>query len=131
MRTSIKKYKNSFAENVVDASPHALISIIFKHILINVAVAKGAISRDEIENKGRSLGKSIALIGELQDSIDMENGGEISVTLFDLYQYIVVCITEANLENNIAKLDEVTDLITTVKEGWDAIPEDQKQKPAV
>ena len=70
MRTSIKKYQNSFAESVVDADPHTLISIIFKHILINVAIAKGAISRKEIENKGKALIKSMALVGELQDSID-------------------------------------------------------------
>ena len=131
MRTSIKKYKNAFAEDVIDASPHALISIIFKHILINVAIAKGAISRNEIENKSRSLGKSIALIGELQDSIDMERGGQISVTLFDLYQYIIGCLSDANLENNLDKLEEVTELVTNIKEGWDAIPEDQRQKPNV
>lgn len=127
MRASIKKYRNVNVDNVSDASPHQLISIIFKHILANVAVAKGAISRKEIENKSRSLGKSIALIGELQDSIDMDKGGEISPMLFDLYQYILSCISDANLNNDIDKLDEVTSLITTIKEGWDDIPEEQRQ----
>jgi flagellar protein FliS len=127
MRSSIKKYTNVNVENVADATPHQLISIIFKHILANVAVAKGAISRKEIENKSKSLGKSIALIGELQDSIDMENGGEISQMLFDLYQYILSCISEANLNNDIDKLDEVIALIIPIKEGWDGIPEEQRQ----
>ncbi len=122
MRTSIKKYKSSFADSVVDADPHTLISIIFKHILINVAIAKGAIPRKEIENKSRALIKAMALVGELQDSIDMEQGGEISINLFDLYQYAIVCLTEANIENNTDKLDEVTNLITNIKEGWEAIP---------
>jgi len=126
MRTSIKKYQNSFAESVVDADPHTLISIIFKHILINVAIAKGAIPRKEIENKGKALIKAMALVGELQDSIDMEKGGEISINLFDLYQYVVGCLTDANIENNIDKLDEVTDLISNIKEGWDAIPLDKR-----
>jgi len=126
MRASIKKYQNSFAESVTDADPHTLISIIFKHILINVAIAKGAIDRKEIENKGKALIKAIALVGELQDSIDMEKGGEISINLFDLYQYIVGCLTDANVENSIDKLDEVTDLISNIKEGWDAIPLDKR-----
>jgi len=126
MRTSIKKYQNSFAESVIDADPHTLISIIFKHILINVANAKGAISRKEIENKGKALTKAIALVGELQNSIDMEKGGEISINLFDLYQYIVGCLSDANLKNNSEKLDEVTDLISNIKGGWDAIPLDKR-----
>jgi len=128
MRASIKKYRNASADNVADANPHQLISIIFKHILANVAIAKGAISRSEIENKNNALNKSLALIGELLDSIDMEQGGEISTTLFDLYQYIITCISEANLNNDINKLEEVSDLITTIKEGWDSIPEDKRQK---
>ena len=129
MRTSIKKYQNNYAENVVDADPHQLISIIFKHTLINVAVAKGAISRNEIENKSNAITKGIALVGELQDSLDMEQGGEISENLYHLYDYIIRCLFEANKDNNTDKLDEVTNLISEVKEGWDAIPPEKRVKP--
>jgi len=128
MRASIRKYSNANADNVADADPHQLISIIFKHILANVAIACGAISRRETENKGKCLNKAIALVGELQDSLDMEQGGEISISLFDLYQYAVNCLIEANIENNIDKLGEVTNLISNIKEGWDAIPLEKRQK---
>jgi len=127
MRTLIKKYKNSFADNVTDADPHTLITIIFQHVLINSAVAKGAIERKEIETKSKAIIKAIALVGELQDSLDMEKGGEISVTLFDLYQYIIGCLTEANIENKSVKLDEVTALISDIKEAWEAIPLENRQ----
>ncbi len=127
--TSIKKYRNANAESVVGADPHQLISIIFKHILSNIAIANGAISRNEIENKGKALTKAIALVGELQDSLDMEKGGEISANLFDLYDYIVRTLVQANLENDTAKLEEVRELIVTIKEGWDAIPPEKRVKP--
>ncbi|PCI59429.1 MAG: flagellar export chaperone FliS [Gammaproteobacteria bacterium] len=127
--TSIKKYRNANAESVVDANPHQLISIILKHILSNIAIAHGAISRQEVENKGKALTKAIALVGELQDSLDMEQGGEISANLFELYDYIVRTLVQANLKNDSSKLDEVRGLILTVKEGWDAIPADKRVKP--
>ena len=130
MRASIKKYRSANADNVADADPHQLISIIFKHILSNIAIAKGAISRNEIENKGNCITKAIALVGELQDSLDMEKGGDLSVNLFDLYDYIVRTLIQANAENNDAKLDEVKVLISEIKEGWDAIPVEQRVKPA-
>ncbi len=129
MRASIKKYRNANADNVADADPHQLISIIFKHILANIAIASGAITRNEIENKGKCLTKAIALVGELQDSLDMEKGGEISSGLFDLYDYIVRCLVQANLENDSEKLEEVKGLITEIKEGWDAIPAEKRVKP--
>jgi flagellar protein FliS len=128
MRASIQKYKNANVDNVADASPHQLISIIFKHILSNVAIASGAISRNEIENKGKCLTKAIALVGELQDSLDMEKGGEISQNLFDLYDYIVRILVEANAHNKIEKLDEVKRLISDIKSSWDAIPVDSRVK---
>ena len=130
MRASIKKYRNANADNVADADPHQLISIIFKHILANVAIASGAIDRDETENKGKCLTKAIALVGELQDSLDMEQGGEISTNLFDLYDYIVRCLVQANISNDTKKLDEVKNLVTEIKEGWDSIPTEKRVKPA-
>ena len=129
MRTSIKKYTNANADNVVDADPHQLISIIFKHIISNVAIAKGAITRNEIENKGKCITKAIALVGELQDSLDMEKGGDISTNLFDLYDYVIRILVQANSENDIDKLNEVSALIGEVKEGWDAIPVEKRVKP--
>ena len=128
MRASIKKYRNANADNVADADPHQLISIIFKHILANVAIASGAITRNETENKGKCLTKAIALVGELQDSLDMEQGGEISINLFDLYDYIVRSLVEANVSNDTNKLDEVKNLITEIKSGWDAIPVESRIK---
>lgn len=130
MRASIKKYRNANADNVADADPHQLISIIFKHILANIAIASGAITRKEIENKGKCITKAIALVGELQDSLDMDQGGEISSGLFELYDYIIRCLLQANLDNDCEKLDEVKKLITEIKEGWDAIPADKRIKPA-
>ena len=127
--TSIKKYRNANAESVVDADPHQLISIILKHVLSNIAIAHGAIDRKEIENKGKALTKAIALVGELQDSLDMEQGGELSTNLFELYDYIVRCLVQANLENDTTKLDEVRKLVLTIKEGWDAIPVEKRVKP--
>jgi len=129
MRASIRKYSNANADNVADADPHQLISIIFKHILANVAIASGAIARNETENKGKCLTKAIALVGELQDSLDMEKGGEISSGLFDLYDYIVRILVQANISNDTEKLDEVKSLVTEIKEGWDAIPADKRVKP--
>lgn len=129
MRASIKKYRNANADNVADADPHQLISIIFKHILSNIAIASGAIERNETENKGKCLTKAIALVGELQDSLDMEKGGEISSNLFDLYDYVIRCLVQANIDSDTEKLDEVKALITEVKEGWDAIPADKRVKP--
>ncbi len=72
MRRSIKQYQNTNLAHVEQADPHTLISLVMQHILGNLAAAKGAIERKEIENKNKMLTKVIGLIGELQNSLDME-----------------------------------------------------------
>lgn len=127
-RLSIRKYQNNNIARVEQADPHTLISLIMQHILGNIAAAKGAIERNEIENKNRMLGKVIGLLGELQNSLDMEQGGQLSDNLYSLYGYMISQVTQANINNNITPLAEVTELITEIKSGWDAIPQDIRQQ---
>ena len=128
MRRSVQQYQNSTMNNIEQADPHALISLIMQHILGNLAAAKGAIDRKEIESKNKMLTKVIGLIGELQNSLDMEKGGELSTNLYDLYGYMIRQVNQANLKNTTDPLTEVTMLIAEIKSGWDGIPQDIRQQ---
>ena len=128
MRRSLKQYQNASFNNIVQADPHTLISLIMQHIQGNLAGARGAIERKEIENRNKMLTRVIGLIGELQNSLDMEKGGEISENLYGLYAYMISQVTKANIKNDTAPLAEVSALITDIKSGWDAIPQDIRQQ---
>ena len=127
-RLSIKQYQNTGMAQVEQADPHTLISLVMQHILGNLAAAKGAISRNEFENKNKMLNRVIGLIGELQDSLDMEKGGEISDNLYGLYSYMISRIIQANTKNDIEPLTEITSLMLEIKSGWDTIPLDIRKQ---
>jgi len=128
MRRSIKQYQNTNLAHVEQADPHTLISLVMQHILGNLAGAKGAIERNEIENRNKMLTKVIGLIGELQNSLDMEKGGELSENLYGLYGYMISQVNSANIKNDPEPLTEVTTLIAEIKSGWDGIPQDVRQQ---
>jgi len=128
VRSSIRKYQNTGLSQVETADPHTLISLIMQHILGNLAAAKGAIDRKDIEVKNKTLNKVIGLIGELQDSLDMEKGGELSSNLYDLYAYMISQVSKSNMKNITEPLTEVSSLITEIKSGWDGIPEDIRRQ---
>jgi flagellar secretion chaperone FliS len=127
-RLSIRQYQNTNMAHVEQADPHTLISLVMQHILGNLAAAKGAIERKEIQNKGKMLNKVIGLIGELQNSLDMEKGGELSENLYGLYGYMISQVTQANIKNETHQLAEVAGLIAEIKSGWDTIPQDIRQQ---
>ncbi len=125
---ALKQYNaTSTQTGVVEASPHRLIQMLFEGALEKIAKAKGFMARKEIEKKGQHISWAIKIIGGLQGSLNMEVGGEVAVNLDKLYEYMIHKLFEANLENSIEKLDEVTRLLSNIKDGWDGIEEEVKR----
>lgn len=105
------------------ASPHRLIQMLMEGALEKIKKAKGYMRQKEIQKKGEYIGWSISIIEGLRVSLDFEKGGEISQNLNALYDYMERRLSMANAENSEAMLEEVYNLLSEIKEGWDAIPQ--------
>jgi flagellar protein FliS len=77
--------------------------------------------RKDIPNKGVLIGKAIGIIGGLREGLDLENSIETVGELDNLYAYMMKRLAEANIKTDPKILDEVADLLRTVKDGWDGI----------
>jgi flagellar protein FliS len=58
------------------------------------------------------------IITELNASLDMEQGGEIAVTLRDLYDYMTRRIIESNLRKTREGIEEVIRHLTVLRDAW-------------
>ncbi len=118
---ALKQYRRLGIESeVTNASPHRLIQMLFEGALGRLAVAQGALERGDIATKGEALSKAIGIVSGLRGSLDMSTG-ELAENLDRLYEYINFRLLEASAENDIEKVLEVTQLIKTLKSGWDEI----------
>lgn len=119
---ALKQYQtvNTQAQ-AAEASPHRLIQMLMEGGLSRIAQARGAMERQQLGLKGELLGKSIAIICGLRESLDHRQGGELAANLDSLYEYMIARLTEANVSNEPAILEEVSGLLRNVKMGWDAI----------
>jgi len=92
------------------------------------------IAKENITAKVRLLEKVEKIIEYLLSCLDMEKGREIASNLQGLYSYMLVRLTEANLYNDVEKLEEIVKLLDTVREGWASIcrkdgdPKDSQQE---
>ena len=105
------------------ANPHQLISMLMEGALERIALAKGAMLQDDVQEKGRLIGNTVTIVEGLRGCLDMEVGGELSTNLSDLYEYMVRQLLHANLENDPAVLDEVAGLMREIRSAWEEIPE--------
>jgi len=123
-RSNANKYAVIHTESVAEeASPHKLIQMLMSGFLMRVNAAKGAINRNDYQEKSVQISKAVGIIGGLIDGLDLDQGGDIAENLKSLYDYISERLFQATAENDISILDEVSGLMKEVQSAWNAIPE--------
>lgn len=104
------------------ASPHQLVAMLFDGFMESVVRARGAMQAGQAEIKGREIGRAVRIIEEgLRAGLDHGAGGTLARDLDDLYGYLTLRLTQANLRNDVAALDECQRLVTPLQQAWSAI----------
>lgn len=120
--------KVGIESSATSADPHKLITMLFQGALLAVANAKNQMLRKDTLAKGKSISHAISIIGEgLHASLDTRVEGQLVQDLSALYDYMVRRLIEANMENKVAILDEVTGILTELKGAWDSIRPNSEQ----
>jgi flagellar secretion chaperone FliS len=105
-----------------DSSGHALISMLFEGALSSLAGARGALAAGQMDVKSRAVAKAVRIVGEgLRASLNLKDGGAIASDLDSLYGYIELRLTQANMRNDDAALDECVRLLKPLSEAWATI----------
>lgn len=128
MRNPAQSYAKVGLEVAVEtASPHKLILMLFDGAVAAINIAKFEMASGEIAKKGASISKAIDIITNgLRASLDMEAGGELAERLSALYEYMAQRLLFANLKNSTATLDEVLELLISLRSAWEQIAPDQQ-----
>ena len=118
---------------VADASPTRLVQVMFEHILSHLATARGCMGRiqgnrplNDVVAKGKAISKTLALLGQLSGTLDMERGGQVAQNLRALYEYMMNRLALANGTNDPTIVAEVSALVEEIKSGWDQIVSDER-----
>lgn len=119
-------YRNvEMQTSVAEASPHQLVSMLFDAIFLSLNTAKNAIATGDIQAKGKAIGRVIRLLEEgLKSGLDVVRGAELAQNLGVLYDYCMITAAEANAHNDVAKLDEIQNLLQPIADSWSQIKDE-------
>ncbi len=113
---------NAYRQTEVQSrTPLELVVMLYDAAIRHIVAAKTAIAQRDILARKEAIGRLLAIVAELQNTLDIERGGHIASTLDDLYGYMISRIMDAVSTNNAAPLSEVERLIVTIREGWQGI----------
>lgn len=109
---------NIYAQNNVGVeSPAKLIEMLYEGVLRFNAQAKKAIKDGDIEKKVYWINRSIAIITELTVVLDSSQG-QVAEYLEGLYTYQLQLLTSASIDNDMVKLDEVSNVFKELLGAW-------------
>lgn len=114
-------YASSLDSKVLSATPLELVNLLYQAAIEAVQTARQHLTRGEIVERGRSVGRAIEFLTELSASLDHDKGGELSTRLAALYDYLQRTLLDANFRQADDGLAQVETLLKTLNEAWSAI----------
>ena len=111
----IKQYQ---ANNITTASPEKLMIMLFDGAVQFLQKAKTAIDEKNLPEKAVNIESARKIIRELMRTIDLENGNDVSKSLFVLYNRMAMNLIKANVSKNVALIDEVIEDLSNIRWGF-------------
>ena len=107
--------------SVQEASPHRLVELLFEGLVEAMGQAAVAIEVKNTPIKNRALMRAVRILDEgLKAALNLESG-VIARDLNDLYAYLCLRLTQANLHSDLAAIEECQRLVKPIREAWVAI----------
>ena len=95
-----------------------LILMMYDGAIQFINQAKKKLQNKDLGGMGLYLGKAESVISELSNSLNSEEGGDISKSLERLYTFILKELLLANVRKDPAALDKIISILSKLREGW-------------
>jgi flagellar protein FliS len=118
MQTTTRAMHAYYQTQVQTQSPLELVVLLYDGALRYMQMASDALRRQDLVAKREGMRRSVAFVAELQNTLNLTEGGEIAKSLDALYGYIAGRLTDANMRRDPAPVDEAIRLLKPLRDAW-------------
>ena len=111
--------QSDLAIQAAAANPHQLVLMLFNGLMDDLVRAKSHIAARRYDRKVQSVNKCIDILNALTSSLDFEKGGELALSLANLYDYCVYRLYDASHKLSVASVEEVEVILRNLQDGWE------------
>jgi flagellar protein FliS len=115
---------------VQSRTPLELVVMLYDGALRFIGTARDAVERRDIPARREALDRAMAIVSELQSTLNMDAGGELAARLDGLYDYINDRLITAAMQNSVEPLDEARKILDTLRDAWSTIAGAQERTKA-
>lgn len=106
---------------VRSSSPLELVVLLYDAALRATANAVDAMQRKDIPARRESMSKALAIISELQSTLNLDKGGDVAVQLDRLYSWMTDSLVQATVQQDATPIHDVRRVLETLRDGWSQI----------
>jgi flagellar protein FliS len=110
-----------FGTQVRSSSPLELVVMLYDAALRHATTAREAMARRDIPARRAALSRTLAIVAELQGSLDLDQGGDVARELDRLYVWMTDRLTDATVRQDSRPIDEVIRILDTLADAWRTI----------
>lgn len=100
------------------ASKIKLVIMMYDGAIRFLNECKKRIDKGDIAGRGLYISKAQRIVSELQDSLNIQQGGEIALQLEQLYTFLIHNITKANLKGEKMYIDQSIAVLENLRDAW-------------
>ncbi len=114
---------------VTTADRLKLVVMLYDGAISYLKSAKKYLEENDMAAKGIYISKAQDIIDELNNSLNMKDGGEIASTLRKIYNFIYFYLVKANLKKDPKMIQEVIDILSMLRDAWYEISQKKIEIP--
>lgn len=117
----------AYQQNTVNtSSPAELTLMLYDGSLKFISRAKRAMEEENIVEKNEAIQRAQAIVTELMVTLDQSV--PVAKNMLTLYEYVNYNLIEANIHNDIKKLDEAANIMREFRDTWKQVIQINRQK---
>jgi len=113
--------KSYVQTQVTSADPMQLVVLLYDGALRQATIAHDAMVRKDIPTRRTAINKALAIVAELQGTLDLERGGKLSADLDGLYSYVTTRLLDAIVHQDPKPIAEAMGILSTLRDAWQQI----------
>jgi flagellar protein FliS len=103
---------------VTTASPEKILLMLYDGAINFSKMAQDRMDKKDVAGKGRFVGKALAIVTELMNTLNHDVCSDVTKDLERLYLYVIGEFTKANFTNDRASLDNAIRILSHLRDTW-------------
>jgi flagellar protein FliS len=112
--------------NVHTRSPLELVVMLYDGALQSLGEARSAITRKDLPARTKAVSRTLAIVTELQGTLNMKEGGTLAEELDRLYTFATNRLLDVTTRQDPKAIDDVLKVLTPLRDAWSQIAQQQQ-----